>query len=82
MGLTDEEKATLEKLSKKAKEPDAPAPSVNYSLDLSNDNAWERAKQLGLVSDPEPNGGDGDGDGGGDGDGDKTPKRPGFFGDN
>jgi hypothetical protein len=77
VGLTKEEKAQLDALTKKSKEPDPPTPSVNYTLDLGSDAAWERAKQLGLVNDPEPNGDDGDDD---DADNDDPPKRPGYFG--
>ena len=53
MPLSDEEKAQLEALTKKSKESSAPAPNVNYNLDLSNDTAWGRAQELGIVPKPE-----------------------------
>lgn len=76
MGLSKEEKEQLEALSRKAKEPDAPAGNINFNLDLSSDSAWERAKKLGLVKDDDGSDGDGDGDG----DGDDGPGRSGYFG--
>lgn len=80
MGLSKEEKAQLEALTKKSKEPDAPSGNVNFTLDLSSDSAWERARKLGLVP-GEDDGGDDDGD---DDEADDAPKRQGrgesFFG--
>ena len=73
--LSDEEIATLKKLQEKQKAPDAPSPSVNYTLDLASDAAWERAKQLGIVS--EPNGSDDDDDS--DEDADDAPRRRSYF---
>lgn len=80
MGLSKEEKAQLEALTKKSKEPDAPAPQVSYTLDLSSDSAWERARSLGLIP-----GGDDDGDDDDEEDeADDAPRRQGrgerFFG--
>lgn len=74
MGLSKEEQAQLDALSKKAQEPDGPPANVNFTLDLSSDSAWERAKQLGIVREPAP-AGDGNGDGGDGGEGDDPPKR-------
>lgn len=74
MGLSKEEKAQLDALSKKAEEPDGPPDNMSFTLDLSSDSAWERAKHLGLVRDPEPagNGDEGNDEGG---EGDDPPKR-------
>lgn len=79
MGLSAEEKAQLDKLTAKSKEPDLPAGNINFNLDLSSDSAWERAQKLGLVpgNEPEPSEDD---------EGDEGPKRrsrggDGFFGD-
>jgi hypothetical protein len=52
--LSDEEKTLLEKLTKKANEPEGPPANVNFNLDLSSDSAWERAKKLGIVRDDPP----------------------------
>lgn len=81
MGLNEEQRKQLKELQRLEKEPDKPAPSVSFTLDLGSDTAWERAKSLGLVS-------DGDGDDGGDDDeeeeADDAPRRQGrgerFFG--
>jgi hypothetical protein len=74
MGLSAEEKATLEALSKKAQEPDGPPAGVSFNLDLSNDTAWERAKKLGLIrDDPTPDEGEPEPD--------AAPKRRGYFGE-
>lgn len=54
VGLSEKEKELMAKLQKKAEEPDAPSGNINFSLDLSSDTAWERAKKLGIVSDDEP----------------------------
>lgn len=56
MGLSKEEKEQLEALTRKSKEPDGPPANVNFTLDLSSDSAWDRAKKLGLVREPEPGG--------------------------
>jgi len=72
MALSKEEKAQLDALTKKANEPDDPPGNVNFTLDLSSDSAWERAKQLGIVRDPEPAGDD---DAGDDDAGDDPPRR-------
>lgn len=74
MGLSKEEKEQLEALSKKAKEPDAPAGNINFNLDLSSDAAWERAKKLGLVKDDDSSDDDDD-----DADADDKPARGGYF---
>lgn len=75
MGLSKEEKAQLDALSKKAEEPDGPPDNMSFTLDLSSDSAWERAKHLGLVRDPEPASGNGDDDDGKGDEGDDPPKR-------
>lgn len=79
MALSKEEKAQLDALTKKSKEPDAPRGGLNFNLDLSDDKAYQRAVKLGLIDGDDD--GDGDGDGDGDDDGDDTPKRRGFFPD-
>jgi hypothetical protein len=50
--LNDEQKKQLAELRRMEKEPASPPPSVNFTLPLDSDTAWERAKQLGIVSDP------------------------------
>lgn len=76
MGLSKEEKATLEALNKKANEPDELPGNVSFSLDLSSDSAWERAKKLGIIHDDPP----ADDDDGDDGDDlDDKPRRRGFM---
>lgn len=73
MGLSKEEQEQLDALTRKSKEPDRPAGNINFTLDLSSDSAWERAKSLGLVSDPAPpSNGDSDSD---DDDADDPPRR-------
>lgn len=83
MALSKEENAQLEALTAKSKEPDGPPANVNFTLDLSSDSAWERAKSLGIVREPETDNGDDDGD---DEDADDAPKRRGrgtsYFGGN
>lgn len=83
MALSKEEKAQLDALTAKSKEPDGPPANINFTLDLSSDSAWERAKNLGLVREPD-SGGNGDGDGDDDDDADDAPKRrgrgSGYFG--
>lgn len=74
MGLSAEEKKTLDALTKKSKEPDAPAPSVNYNLDLSSDTAWNRAKEIGLIPGGEEESEEEEEEA------DPTPKRRGYFG--
>lgn len=76
MGLSKEEKAQLDALTAKSKEPDGPPANVNFNLDLSNDSAWERAKQLGLIREPESAPGK-DGDDADDDDADDAPRRRG-----
>lgn len=80
MGLSKEEKAQMEALVKKSKEPDGPSGNVSFTLDLSSDSAWERAKSLGLVRDAEADSDDADDDD----EADDAPKRQGrgerFFG--
>lgn len=83
MGLTEQEKRTLEALNKKAKEPD-PAPvgkSVNITIDPKDKASVDFAIQHGFLTAPEveepPEGDDGDGE-----EGEETPKRRGYFGDN
>lgn len=82
MALSKEEKAQLEALTKKSKEPDSPAGNVNFNLDLSNDAAWERARKLGLIRDPDDDKPEDDDDD----DDDDAPRRrgggAGFFGGN
>lgn len=81
MGLTDQEKATLEALSKKAKEPDAPpmGRNVSVSIDMGDAEQVAKAQKWGfLPPDEEPAEG-GEGGEGGAGDED-PPKRGGFFG--
>lgn len=53
MPLSKEEKAQLDALTAKSKEPEGPPQGVNFTLDLSSDTAWERAQQLGIVPKPE-----------------------------
>lgn len=74
MGLSKEEKAQLEALSKKAKEPDGLPGNVNFTLDLGSDIGWERARKLGLIPGDDNNDDDDDDD-----DPDDPPKRTGFF---
>lgn len=76
MGLSKEEKATLEALNKKANEPDELPGNVNFSLDLSSDSAWERAKKLGIIRDDPPADDDNDDN---DEDLDDAPRRRGFM---
>lgn len=51
MGLTDKEKTLLEKLSKKAEEPDTPAvsKSVNVIVDLKDKVQVAMAKKMGFL---------------------------------
>lgn len=74
MGLSKEEKAQLEALSRKAKEPDGPSGNINFNLDLSSDTAWERARKLGLIGGDDDEGDDEEGD-----EKDDKPTRKGFF---
>lgn len=78
MALSAEEKAQLEALTQKSKEPDPAPGNVNFSLDLSNDAAVKRAVKLGLFADPDaepPPENKDDEDGGG-----EPPKRrTGYF---
>lgn len=85
--LTDDEQAQLDALSAKRDAPDEPAASrgenVNYTIDLSDEKAVERALKLGLLreSDVEDNGGDEDASKDDD-DGEsreRPPKRKGYF---
>lgn len=80
MGLSEKEKKMLDRLTKKAEEPDAPAmgTSRSFHIDLSDNKAVALAKSLGLL------GGDDDDDDDDDEDDDReaddTPNRGGFFG--
>ena len=75
MGLSKEEKAQLEALSKKAKEPDGPSGNISFTLPLDSDAAWERARKLGLIpSDDDEDDSDEDEEKS------DTPNRGGFFG--
>lgn len=74
--LSEEEQSVLKRLTDKAKAPDGPTPFINFSFDLSDDKAYERAVKLGIIP--------GDDDGGDDSkadEPDETPKRKGYFGD-
>lgn len=86
MALTDKEKATLEALNKKAKEPDA-APvgrSLRANIDLGDEKQVSLARKLGFLPSEE----DDDDDDGKDkkdkkdkkDDDDDTPNRRGYFG--
>jgi hypothetical protein len=55
MALSKEEKAQLQALMDKDKEPDGPPANVNFTLDLGDDKGWERGKKLGLFRDPDDN---------------------------
>lgn len=83
MALTDEEKATLEALTKKAKEPDDEGPkhsrveNINLTIDLSDDAQVKRAVKAGYLPESyldDDEGGD-DGDEGGDDDSQDPPNR-------
>lgn len=80
MALSKEQKDQLKELQRLEKEPATPAGNVNFSLDLSNDAAWERARKLGLIPGDDDNGSDDDDDD----EADDAPKRQGrgerFFG--
>ena len=75
MGLSKEEKAQLEALTKKANEPDPPAHNVGFTLDLSSDTAWERAVKLGIVPGEQEEEEEGE-----EGEGEEAPRRKGYFG--
>lgn len=76
--LTDEEKSLLKKLTDKAKAPDGPGGTVNFTLDLGSDTAWERARKLGLITDDDDNADDKSDDDADDAD--DAPKQRGYFG--
>lgn len=84
MGLSEKEKKILERLTKKAEEPDS-APvgkSVSVHVDLSDAKQVALAIKHGFLGADDL---DDDDDGDDDGDDDKpdeTPKRRGYFGDN
>jgi hypothetical protein len=74
MPLSKEEKQQLDELTRKSKEPDAPRGNVNFSLDLSDTEAYKRAQKLGLVpGDDTPDDDDDDDD-----EADDAPKRRGL----
>lgn len=79
MPLSDDEKRTLAALTKKAKEPDEPAPGrmLNFTIDLANDTAVANAKKLGIFPEDDPPADDPPGD---DPPVDEPPARSGFFG--
>lgn len=81
MGLSEKEKTLLEKLTKKAEEPDrAPVGrTVNAHVDLTDPKSVALAIKHGFLDADEDDDDGGDGDGDGD-DGDETPKRKGYFG--
>lgn len=74
MALSKEEQATLDALTKKSKEKDTPSGNINFSLDLSSDSAWDRAKKLGLIPGDDADDKDDDDD-----EADDAPTRRGFF---
>lgn len=83
MGLTAAEKKMLERLSKKAEEPDAPpvSRSITATVDLSDPKSIAAAIKHGfLTSDEVEDLQDDEGDGESD-EGDETPKRRGYFKD-
>lgn len=82
--LTDEEQSLLKRLTAKAKAPDETPPGrmLNFTIDLANDAAVERAKKLGIFpNDDPPEDPPGDDPPGDDPPGDDPPKRKGFFGE-
>lgn len=82
MGLTDQEKATLEALSKKAKEPDPPPLGRSVSISVNMDDAEQvaKAQKWGfLPPDEEPPAEGGEGGESGES-GEDQPQRGGFFG--
>jgi hypothetical protein len=77
VALSKEEREQLQKLMDKEKEPAGPPAGTTFHIDLGSDSAWERAKKLGLISEPVENG---DGEEG-EGEGEPGPKgRSGYFG--
>lgn len=83
MGLSPAEKKALERLQRKAEEPDPPAVgrSVTASVDLSDPKSIAAAIKYGFlteseVEDLQDDEGDGESD-----EGDETPKRRGYFKD-
>lgn len=80
MGLTPEEKKLMERLSRKAEEPDPPAvgKSVNVVVDLANAAQVKLAQKFGFLPsdevESEPEGGD-DSESA-----DEAPNRRGYFG--
>lgn len=87
VGLTEQEKAMLDRLSKKANEPDPPpvGKSVTAHINLGNKDEVELAIKHGFLTADEAAdlGNEGTGDDGGKGEeGDEKPKRRGYFPDN
>lgn len=83
MGLTAAEKKALERLQRKAEEPDAPpvSRSITATVDLSDPKSIAAAIKHGfLTSDEVEDLQDDEGDGESD-EGDETPKRRGYFKD-
>jgi hypothetical protein len=81
--LSADEKAQLEALTKKAKEPERSSGGgnhrLNVSIDLADEAQVKRAQKLGLLGDYAPDD-ESDEEAGGDGDdGGDPPKRGGYF---
>lgn len=93
MPLSDEERAQLEALQAKEKEPPPPEHSrrddVRVVIDLSDENAVERGIALGFLKPSDVDEGEegeagegkpkGKSKGEGEGEGEETPKRKGYF---
>jgi hypothetical protein len=82
VGLSASEKKLLEKLTKKAEEPDAGpvSKSVRVNVDLSDPKSVALAIKHGFL-DPDEEDDDDDGDKDDKDDKDETPKRRGYFAD-
>lgn len=80
--LSDEETATLKRLTEKSKAPDAPPMSrgINVTVDLGDEKQIERAIEHGFLTRAEVEADKKDGDGGDDDKDDDAPKRKGYFG--
>lgn len=78
VGLSPDEKKTLEALTKKAKEPDGPPISgVTANITMS----VEEALKFGFLTEKEAEAAENGSEGEGEGEGDKPPRRGGYFGD-
>ena len=80
MGLTDKEKRLMEKLQRKAEEPDAGpvSKSVNVLVDLKDAASVAMAKKFGFLPNDDDDDDDDD-DSDDDSEADDAPKRRGYF---